>query len=160
MKWGEMMRQTKYKTGQLLVQLGNAVTHFRNQRLQLYNLTSSQAGVIGCLKKNKEQGITAGELAGEMNCAKATISQILKTMRKKDLVVCCDDQKDERKSRIFLTQRGRAQEKYLNRVIVESEEVVLRGMSEKEQEQLNTLLRIALNNINSFKMEGRQTDIW
>ncbi len=150
------MRWTKYRTGQLLVQLGNAVTSFRNHRLMIYNLTSSQAGIIGCLKKNKDQGLTTGELAREMNCANATISQILKTMRKKDLVVCCDDQEDDRKNRIFLTQRGRAQEKYLNKVIVESEEVVLRGMSEKEREQLNTLLLIALNNINIFKRGERE----
>lgn len=142
------MRRMEYKTGQLLIQLGNMVTWFRNQKLQSKNLTSEQAGIIGFLEKKEDQGITICELAKEMSRSKAAVSEILKKMEQKSLIRRCEDLSDGRKKYVFLTEQGRNMEKDLMKASRESERIVLQGMSEAEQEEFCRLLEIAYKNMN------------
>lgn len=139
------------KTGQLLVQLGNMVTWFRNLKLQDRGLTSSQAGALGYIQKHGNDGITVGNLARGLNLSNATVSEMLKIMEKKSLVIRCGDKADGRKSMVLLTNQGLAYEEYLKFVVSESENVLLRGMTKEEQSELNRLLCLALSNMNLFK---------
>lgn len=153
------MKDTKYKTGQLLVQLGHMVTWFRNQKLVNRGLTSGQAGVIGCLRKCADTGVTVGEVVEKLNRSKATVSEMLKIMEKKDLIQRFADPADARKIRIFLTEQGWGKEDDLRKVAEENEEIILAGMSEKEQKEFNRLLKIALNNMKrAVKMEREVND--
>lgn len=151
------MRKETYRTGQSLVQLGHLVTWFRNQKLQSQGLTSGQAGIIGCLREKTDAGISIGELVRELHRSKASVSQMLKTMEKKDLVRRCEDPDDARKTKVFLTEQGWGKEDDLRRVAAENEEIILKGMSEKEQREFNRLLRIASANMNqSMQVEHKK----
>ena len=55
-----MIEANQYKTASTIVRLGNAVTYFRNVRMQEYGLTSAQGDVIRAILH--EPGITAAEL--------------------------------------------------------------------------------------------------
>lgn len=141
------MINTRYKNGQLLVQLGHMVTWFRNQRLVSRGLTSGQAGIIGCLRKCADTGGTAGEVVEKLNRSKATVSEMLKIMEKKGLIKRCKDPEDTRKTRVFLTEQGWGKEEDLRRVAEENEAIILEGMSEEEKREFNRLLEIALENM-------------
>lgn len=148
------MKVAEYKTGQMLVQLGNLVTWFRNQKLQRQNLTSGQAGIIGCLRKQNDLGITTGKLAKELNCSKPTVSEMLNTLERKSLIRRCEDENDCRKNQIFLTTQGKEKETYLREVSLENEQILLRGMSAAEQKEFNRLLQIALENMKEMKLQN------
>lgn len=145
------MKKARYKTGQLLVQLGHLVTCFRNQKLQSQELTSGQAGILGCLRRHTGEGVTAGELVREMGRSKATLSEMLKAMEKKNLIRRCEDPEDGRKIRIYLTEQGWSKEEKLRKVAEENEQIILRGMSETERREFDRLLKIALANMNQSK---------
>lgn len=146
-----VMKSMEYSISHLFVQIGNAVSWFRNQRMQDRGLTSSQAGIVSYIQKKGNPGIMAGELAKGLNLSKATISEMINLLEKKSLIMRRTDENDARKSMIFLTKKGMEQKSFLRNVSVESETILLRGMTEEEQEELNRLLQIVLNNINMFK---------
>lgn len=145
------MKKSEHKTGYLLIQLGNAVTWIRNQKLQDKGLTSSQAGIIGYILKHGNQGITPGDVAEGLNLSKATVSEMLKTLEKKALIERYGDIADGRRRKIFLTEQGSSWKEYLSNVATESEEVLLQGMTAEEQTEFNRLLCIALSNVSTCK---------
>lgn len=153
------MKQDTYRTGHLLVQLGHLVTWFRNQKLMSQDLTSGQAGIIGCLRECADKGSSIGALVGELDRSKASVSQMLKTMEKKELVRRCEDPEDARKTKVFLTERGWGKEKDLKRVAAENEEIILSGMSEGERIEFNRLLKIALANMQQSMQTDQEEDL-
>lgn len=150
------MNTRKYKTGQLLVQLGNAVTWFRNQKMQELEITSSQSGVIQYIQKHPDRKITAGELMVQLNLSKPTVSGILKLLEKKSFLIRHTDKVDARKSIIKPTKKCLQLEEELREIVLQTEDTLLQGMNEDEQEQLNRLLEVALNNMNAFRMSASQ----
>lgn len=146
------MDTAEYKTGHLLVQLGNAVTWFRNQKMHAVGLTSSQSGAIGHIQKYGKEGMMAGDLMIQMNLSKPTVSGIVKLLEKKGLIIRRADKSDERRRIIVLTEKGRKLEGSLEHVAIQTEETLLRGMTEKERAEFNRLLKIALNNMNSYRL--------
>lgn len=154
-----IMKKSERKTGYLLIQLGNAVTWIRNQKLQDKGLTSSQAGIIGFILKHGNQGITPGDVAEGLNLSKATVSEMLKILEKKSFIERYGDATDGRRSKILLTEQGLAWKEYLNNVAAESEKVLLQGMTEEEKTEFNRLLAIALSNINTLKGPDLKGDL-
>ena len=55
-----MIDKRQYRTASMIVKLGNAVTYFRNQKMDMYGLTSVQGDAIRAILHNP--GITASEL--------------------------------------------------------------------------------------------------
>lgn len=145
------MNTPKHRTGRNLVQLGNAVSWFRNQKFLLIGLTSSQSEVMRYVLKNQKESITAGDLIAQLGLSQSTVAGIIKRLEKKNLLMRCTDDSDARKSIIVPTDDGLRIEKYLKEVAAQTEEVLLQGMTEAEQDELNRLLKIALNNINTYR---------
>ena len=140
-----------YRTGRFLVQLGNAVSGFRNQKMQRIDLTSSQSEVIRYMLRHQDAYLTAGELMAQLGLSQSTVAGILKRLEKKSLLVRQPDASDARRSRIVLTEEGLALEHQLKEIAGETEEILLRGMTAEEQAQLNHLLQMALDNMNACR---------
>lgn len=77
-----VMKSMEYSISHLFVQIGNAVSWFRNQRMQDRGLTSSQAGIISYIQKKGNPGIVAGELAKGLNLSRSTISEMINLLEK------------------------------------------------------------------------------
>lgn len=146
------MEDMRYKTGQLFVQLGNAVTWYRNGRMKALGLTSSQSGVMRYIQKNRDKNVTAGELMTKLYLSKPTISKIIKQLEKKGLLERHVDESDFRKRIITLTEKGLSLESELLYIGVETESILLRGMQNEEKAEFQRLLWIALNNINKSRI--------
>lgn len=141
----------KYRTGRLLVQLGNAVSWFRNQKMQGIGLTSSQSEVIRYVLRHRDERLTAGDLMAQLGLSQSTVAGILKRLEKKSLLIRQTDEADARKSVILLTEEGLALEGGLKKVAAQTETILLQGMTDTEQAELNRLLQIALDNMSSFR---------
>lgn len=145
------MDTPKYRTGRLLVQLGNSVSWFRNQKMKKVGLTSSQSEVIRHILKHRNESLTAGDIMTQFSLSQSTVAGILKRLEKKGLLVRQADETDARKSIITLTSSGLAMESNLKLIAAQTEDLLLHGMTEEEQAEFNHLLQIALSNMNVFR---------
>ncbi|MBM6830108.1 MarR family transcriptional regulator [Anaerotignum lactatifermentans] len=141
----------KENAGTLLIQLGNAVTWLRNQKMQSIDLTSSQSGIIQYILRHPHEKVTAGNLIERLRLSKPTISKIIKLLERKGLVERSTDNKDLRKRIIVLTKKGQSLEEELQRIDQQAEEILLYGMTAEETAQFLGLLQKALENLHKRK---------
>lgn len=146
------MNANQYKTSGLMIRLSNALIWFRNQELQLHDLTSSQFEVIRYLLTHREQNITAGMIMTQLELSQSTIAGILKRLHAKGLIQRRMDQHDARREFVSLTEQGLALEESLQGIAYKTEKILLRGMSQAEQEEFYRLLYLALDNMNSVRI--------
>ena len=149
-----MVEATQFKTASMIVRLGNVVAWLRNQRMQKRDITSTQSDVIRYILKHRQEPVSAGDLMREFSLSPSTMAGILKRLEHKALIARRTDEQDARKILIAPTEEGLALEDYLKETAVQTEEILLRGMSEAEQAEFYRLLQIALRNANAVKMAG------
>lgn len=149
-----MVEAAQFKTASLIVRLGNVVAWLRNQRMQKRDITSTQSDVIRYILKHRQEPVSAGDLMKEFSLSPSTMAGILKRLENKALIARRTDEQDARKILIAPTEEGLALEDYLKETAVQTEEILLRGMSEAEQAEFYRLLQIALRNANAVKMAG------
>lgn len=149
-----MVEAAQFKTASMIVRLGNVVAWLRNQRMQKRDITSTQSDVIRYILKHRQEPVSAGDLMREFSLSPSTMAGILKRLEHKALIDRRTDEQDARKILITPTEEGLALEDYLKETAVQTEEILLRGMSEAEQAEFYRLLQIALRNANAVKMAG------
>ena len=140
-----------YKTAGQIIQLGNALAWFRNQKMQSKGLTYSQSDAIRYILRHRDEGITAGTLMEQLRLSQSTIAGLLKRLEEKNLIERRTANDDGRKSIIQPTQEGLALEEYLKEIAIQVEHILLQGMSKAEQAEFNRLLDTALVNMNSVR---------
>ena len=87
----------------------------------------------------------------QLGLSQSTVAGILKRLEKKSLLIRQADEQDARKSRILLTAEGLALEETLKVIAAQTEDILLQGMTDDEQAQLNRLLQVALDNIGALR---------
>jgi DNA-binding MarR family transcriptional regulator len=95
----------------------------------------------------KNEGITHSELAARSCVQPATITNALKRMEKAGLVERRRDTEDERVSRVYLTEAGRAIRSKVEDTFREFEAQALSGLSKEEVATLRDLLRKVQENL-------------
>lgn len=146
-----MRNLPNYKTAGQIIQLGNALAWFRNQKMQSKGLTSSQSEAILYILRHQDEGITAGTLMEQLRLSQSTIAGLLKRLEEKNLIERRTADDDGRKSIIQPTQEGLALEEYLKKIAIQVEHILLQGMSKAEQAEFNRLLDAALVNMDSAR---------
>lgn len=119
--------------------------HIRaHQLLESLELYRGQPKVLYALWE--EEGLSHSELASRVHVSAPTLSKMVQRMVKAGLLVCRDDPRDQRVSRIFLTDAGRAIKADVDRTWARLDAETLAGFSTEEREQLLTyLLRMEQN---------------
>lgn len=145
------MNPNEYKTSGQMIRLSNALIWFRNQELQLHDLTSSQFEVIRYLLTHREEPATAGTLMGQLALSQSTVAGILKRLHAKGLIRRQTDTQDARREFVELTDKGLALEEPLQGIAYKTEKILLQGMSETEQAEFYRLLHLALENMNAVR---------
>jgi len=93
-----------------------------------------------------QEGLTHTELSRQLQVQPATITKMLQRMEKAGFVVRRHDPDDQRVSRVYLTQAGRAVRDDVQQVWRRLEEEAFAGFSEEERVQLRQFfLRIRAN---------------
>ncbi|MDO8987308.1 MAG: MarR family transcriptional regulator, partial [Coriobacteriia bacterium] len=117
----------------LLRRLGDTDSH-PGQALSLWALAHSD-------------GITQSELADMLGIARPTVTTMLQKMERSGLVRRRVDEDDQRYTRIYVTEQGRALHAQLRTVHAEMVETALGGLAKEEQLELERLLRLVSENI-------------
>ncbi|OBR62197.1 hypothetical protein A7K91_00775 [Paenibacillus oryzae] len=117
--------------------------------LQDYELYPGQPPLMFSLER--EPGRSQNELAKELSIQKATLTVMLNRMEKTGLVRRESDARDQRISRIFLTDKGKGLLVRLQRTLDVLEEQAMKGFSEEEKQVMTELLARIEKNLKALK---------
>jgi DNA-binding MarR family transcriptional regulator len=95
----------------------------------------------------RRDGITQIDLVRATHLKAPTISVTLKKMEEEELVRRVTDEKDQRQTHVYLTDKGRKMERAFFGKIMETEEILLRNISVEEKETLCAILKKVRGNI-------------
>lgn len=140
-----MITNEPFKATSLIVKLGNAVTYYRNLKMENIGLTSVQSDALIATLRNP--GITASQLKEHLNLSQSTIAGIISRLENKGLVERKADEEDARRIILKPTQQGFELETQLKEIALDTQQFLVEGMKEEEQEKFVQLLEKALNNM-------------
>lgn len=144
-----MVQAEQFKTASLLVKIGNAVTYYRNKKMEDLDLTSVQSDVLIDILRNP--GITASEIKEHIQLSQSTVAGIIARLESKGLISKVVDENDARKVILYPAKQGSALEETLKEIAVETQQFLVEGLSEAEQAEFARILEIALNNLNRVR---------
>ncbi len=108
---------------------------------------------------NQEDGQSQKELANKLKIKPSTITVMLKRMEKANLIVRKKDDKDQRISRVYLTEKGKKVCEDTIKVVKQIERECFKDFTEEEKETLKSLfLKMKNNLIYAFEEEGKFID--
>ncbi len=144
-----MIEVSQFKTATKLVQLGNAVTYFRNTKEKEIGLTSVQSDAMRAILENP--GITAVMLKEKMKLSQSTMAGILSRLEHKGIIMKSADKNDRRKAVLSATKLGEELAESLKITALETQQELTAGMNEEEKIEFDRLLQIALDNMHAIR---------
>ena len=94
-----------------------------------------------------ENGVTQVDIARHAHFTAPTVSVTLKKMEDEGLIRRKSDKNDTRRTRVFITEKGREWESQLFEKVLDCENILTRGLSEEETAELCRLLKTVRENI-------------
>jgi DNA-binding MarR family transcriptional regulator len=116
-------------------------------KLSELNLYPGQDGLLYHLSQN--DGLTMSELVAKMKIKHPTLFTMVDRMEKAGMVKKGKDKTDKRTSRIFLTNKGKAQVLKLSQIWQDMERQLLNGFSKEETITAKTIIGKLVNNLNN-----------
>ncbi len=144
-----MIHQKEFVTASLIVKLGNAVTYYRNMKMEDIELTSVQSDALIAALRNPE--ITASQLKEHLNLSQSTVAGIIDRLAGKGLISKVIDADDARKIHLIPTEKGKQLENKLREIALDIQNTLLSKMNTEEQTEFSRLLGIALDNMNEVR---------
>ena len=135
--------------GFLLSHVALAHRNMVGHRMRGMGLHRGQPPVLFTLEEH--EGMSNSEMAEFLNVTPATLTNKIKRMEKAGLVIRKRDSEDERVSRIYMTEKGRG---IINQVKVSMkgiENILLKGFTEAEIEDMREKLLRILKNLGEFE---------
>lgn len=132
------LNQMQETTGYLLSQVCKLRRARGSTLLEKLGLYRGQHFILSILWE--QEGLTHSELAEQLHVRPATITNALKRMEKAGLVERRRDTKDQRVSRVYLTDAGRNVRSEVERVWAELEERTFAGFDTKDRHLFRRLL--------------------
>ena len=121
----------------------------QNSHMHGLEISLDQWLVLGPIWKH--DGISQKDIAEYCGKDKTSITKIIDTLEKKNLVVRVTDQLDHRVKRVVLSQKGRQLFLSALPVMAQTRDELRSGISDKEIEALKTILNKIYNNLNNIQ---------
>jgi DNA-binding MarR family transcriptional regulator len=132
----------------LLAQVSHLHHHRVFDLLESLGLYRGQPPVLGALWE--QEGLTHSELAKRLKNTPATITKMLQRMEKAGFITRRPDPDDQRVSRVYLTEAGRAIQAQVEQVWETMEIETFAGFSPEEQVVLRSFLTRLRDNLEKF----------
>lgn len=113
----------------------------------------TQFQIIECIIENKNQEINQKDLESILNIRRATISGVLQTMEKKNLIKRVTNREDVRTKKIILNEKTKEIFEKKRKTIEHTEKELIKNISEEDLETFLKVLNIMKENIK--KEEGK-----
>jgi DNA-binding MarR family transcriptional regulator len=147
------MRDKQNQLGFLLGRVGRAHHKLMRQSLGDSGLHRGQPPVLFTL--SEQDGRTNSELAALLEVTPATTTNMVKRMEQAGFVTRRRDAEDERVSRVYLTDAGRAVLAEMEAVIHQTETIMFDGFALEERVLLRRLLTHVYDNLQEAISQGK-----
>jgi MarR family transcriptional regulator, organic hydroperoxide resistance regulator len=119
--------------------------------MSAHGLHPGQAFAVGEI--SHREGITQAELAESLGVSRPTVTVMLQKLEKQGVVERRTDPDDQRYTRIYLTDEGRARYRVMHTVLGELAEKMIEPMTAADRAELVRLLGILSDNIQAALAE-------
>lgn len=118
-----------------------------------YGVTYTQSMVILFLFETQkfygdDHEISQKDVENHLYVKGSTVTRLLNRMEENGLIIRKKSQRDSRSNCLYLTEKGKSRHKLFFGVLDNIEEMMTKGLTESEKEQLQMLLQTVLANIN------------
>ncbi len=137
--------QLDHNIGFLVNDISRLISTEYNKIMKPLGLTRAQWRVIVHL--HRSDGLTQSELAELLDVGKVSVGGLIDRLEHSDWVERRDDPQDRRSNRVYLTRKGRAIEKKMEKTGRELTRQTLRDLGPDERAQLVDLLIAVKNNL-------------
>lgn len=120
--------------------LNTAIERCLNRELAVYDLTYTQAAIIGYLAQHQDQDICQRDIEQTFGLTHPTVSSILSRLEEKYLISSVALETDRRFKQIKLTPQSMALHQKIYRKVEEISQKVFGGISQEQQQNLSALL--------------------
>ncbi|WP_055070248.1 MarR family winged helix-turn-helix transcriptional regulator [Clostridium massiliamazoniense] len=117
-----------------------------NNRVSGLDLTSSQCKILGFLHLNDGKEVNPIDIEREFKLKKPTVTGLLKRLEEKGFISLEHSSKDKRYKQIILTEKSREHHELMKKNILEVEEIMYKGITEKDKEEMKRILQIIIKN--------------
>lgn len=121
--------------------------HFRRIQAMLNRLGLYRGQPVLLAVLWEQEGYPHSELAEHLGVTPATITKMAQRMEQAGFIERIPDADDQRISRVYLTEKGRAVREHVDEVFRTLEDEMLAGFSQEEREQLLHLLQRVDDNL-------------
>jgi len=134
----------------LLIKVG--ATHRRRSAYEFMkrNLTAGQPRILNYIFQNN--GCIQREIAIDCNLEPASVTSVLNSMEKAELVTRMPVKGDKRALAVWLTDKGIEKKKIVNEIFIEMENECFKGFSEEEK----VIAKDFLTRIHKNMLDGEQ----
>lgn len=136
----------------LLIRVCRVHHNLARQSLEKIGLHRGQPPILFAL--GKQDGMTHSELAAKMEVSPAAISNMVKRMEQAGFVVRRRDAEDERVSRVYKTDAGRAIYSEMEAIAQQVNETTFAGFTEEERIIMRDFLRRIHDNLQRAVTRG------
>ena len=154
-----MQADSSQERGDLFGKVGSAVHHRQQDTvylelgvdLPLYLVYRGAQGKIlnFILVESTLHPVYQKDIEREFSLRPSTVTEMLKSLESRDLIVRIPDENDGRFKRIAFTEKAAAVKDALNQEIHETEALLLRGISEQELMEFTQITEKMLQNLDS-----------
>lgn len=142
-----MSEQGTEHVGVIIHTIDLEITNYLKHRLGQYQLAPEQHLVMALLLK--QEGLTQIEIADQLRKDKSGLTRMLASLEKKGFIKRQGCPNDRRCTKVYLTEEGRALSGYIDMVTETTRELLERGFTKEEQEELVRLLMKLRGNVQS-----------
>ena len=123
------------ETGKIINQISNRLRRRSRKVQESIGISGAQGNILDyILVESPHRSIYQKEIEREFGLRPSTATEALKLLEAKELICRIPEEKDGRYKRIVFTPKAMAVQENLRKEISESEAILLRGITPKEQE--------------------------
>ena len=143
-----MNKDTKLGTFQyLFMTITHKMHNGVNGKIEKVGLTGPQARMLGYIVEHEKDGLTQTDLEKPFDRRGASITSMLKSLEKKGFIIRKVDPEDERRKKIYSTEKASEAVKKVEGLFLESEDDITSNLSEEEKTELIRLLNKVIDNL-------------
>lgn len=133
--------------GYLIKQISDGIGKKANNQLREHGLTMMQANILALLRR-KGTDVPLKQIETAFRISQPTVSGLCHRMEQKGLIELRMDPSNKSAKRARLTEKGEALVEEAGQETAGMEKILLKGMDEAQKEELQSVLRKILKNLN------------
>lgn len=131
---------------ELLTQISQGYRHLSERLMEQIGMHRAPAFLL--CRLYRQEGATQSELASQLSVQGASVTQVLQRMEEAGWVRRERDAEDNRLVRVYLTEKGREQERSITEQFLKMQDAIFAGIAPRERAFLRQLLRQMSQNMN------------